>query len=65
MDVFIRFIPPYTKGFIMFFGYTETIKSLYGMDFKPMDTYLEKRKAAIEYLGDKYLLAKLVERKNG
>ena len=49
----------------MFFGYTETIKSLYGMDFKPMDTYLEKRKAAIEYLGDKYLLAKLVERKNG
>ncbi len=41
---------------------TVVITNLYGMDFKPHDIYAEKRKAAIEYLGDKYLLSKPVER---
>jgi hypothetical protein len=49
----------------MFFESSESIVSLYGMDFKPVDMYEEKRKAALEYLGEKYLLAKPVERKNG
>ena len=44
---------------------TEIIMSLYGMDFKPVDVYAEQRKAALEYLGDKYLLATTVEKKNG
>lgn len=48
----------------MFFESSAIIKCLYGMDFKPVDTYAEKRKAAIELLGDKYLLAKPVERKD-
>lgn len=38
------------------------IDSLYGMDFKPDDKYIQQRRAAIEYLGDKYLLAKSVGR---
>lgn len=49
----------------MFYGSTETIKCLYGMKTDTADIYAEKRKAALEYLGDKYLLAKPVERKNG
>jgi hypothetical protein len=48
----------------MFFGYSEVIKCLYGMKTDNTDTYAEKRKQAIEYLGDKYLLAKPVERKH-
>jgi len=46
----------------MFNDSTEIITSLYGMNFKPIDIYTEKRRAAIEYLGDKYLLSKPVER---
>jgi len=49
----------------MFFGYSEIIKCLYGMKLDTTDVYAEKRKQAIEYLGDKYLLAKHVEKKNG
>ena len=49
----------------MFFGYAEVINCLYGMKTDTADMYAEKRKAAIEYLGNKYLLAKPVERKNG
>jgi len=60
MDVPIRFIPPLTKGFIMFYGASETIKCLYGMKTDLADIYAEKRKAALEYLGSKYLLAKPV-----
>ena len=48
----------------MFFESSAIITCLYGMNFKPIDTYAEKRKQAIEYLGDKYLLAKPVERKH-
>ena len=65
MDVLIRFIPPLTKGFIMFDGQSEIITCLYGMKTDTADTYAEKRKAAIEYLGSKYSLAKPVERKHG
>ena len=46
----------------MFFGYSEVITNLYGMKLDTADVYAEKRKAAIELLGDKYLLAKPVER---
>ena len=49
----------------MFFGYAEVINCLYGMKTDTVDIYAEKRKAAIEYLGNKYLLAKPMERKNG
>jgi len=49
----------------MFYGSSETIKCLYGMKTDLTDIYAEKRKAALEYLGDKYLLAKPVEKKNG
>lgn len=49
----------------MFFGNSEIIKCLYGMKTDTADVYAEKRKAAIELLGDKYLLAKPVERKHG
>lgn len=47
----------------MFFGSSEIIKCLYGMKTDTADVYAEKRKAALEYLGDKYLLATLVEKK--
>lgn len=48
---------------------TVVIKSLYGLDFRPTTEQVQLRedkiKAAIAYLGDKYLLAKPVERKDG
>lgn len=53
----------------MFFDNSVIITSLYGADFKPTPEQAmlrdEKIKKAIEYLGDKYLLAKPVEKKNG
>ena len=49
----------------MFDGQSEIITCLYGMKTDTADIYAEKRKTAIEYLGDKYLLAKPMERKNG
>ena len=49
----------------MFFENSAIIKCLYGMKTDTADIYAEKRKAALEYLGDKYLLAKPMERKNG
>jgi len=49
----------------MFYGYSETIKNLYGMKTDTTDVYAEKRKEAIALLGDKYLLAKPVEKING
>ncbi|CAB4129394.1 hypothetical protein UFOVP118_34 [uncultured Caudovirales phage] len=49
----------------MFDSQSEIITCLYGMKTELVDSYEEKRKAAIEYLGNKYLLAKPVERKNG
>lgn len=48
----------------MFFGHSEVIHSLYGMKPVPQQDYSEKLKAAKEYLGDKYVLAKPVERKD-
>ena len=49
----------------MFFEQVEVIKCLYGMKLNTPDVYVEKRKQAIELLGDKYLLAKPVEKVNG
>jgi hypothetical protein len=53
----------------MFFNESVIITSLYGVDFKPTPEQVksrdEKIKAIIESMGDKYLLAKPVERKNG
>ena len=49
----------------MFYEYTEVVTSLYGMKIKADPKREKKLKAAIEYLGDKYLLAKPVERLNG
>ena len=46
----------------MFVGHTEIITSLYGMKIEADPTYENKLQAAIEYLGDKYLLAKPVEK---
>lgn len=63
MDVPIRFIPPPTKGLIVFMELTQVIKCLYGMKTDLSDPYVEKRKAALEYLGNKYLLATPVGRK--
>ena len=52
----------------MFYEESILIKSLYGLDIRPTAEQIkireDKIKAAIEYLGDKYLLAKPVERKN-
>jgi hypothetical protein len=49
----------------MYFEQVEVIKCLYGMKTDLTDIYVEKRKAAVEYLGNKYVLAKPVEKKNG
>ena len=53
----------------MFFNDTVVINSLYELDIRPTKEQERIReakiKASIEYLGDKYLLAKPVERKNG
>ena len=49
----------------MFFEQVEVITSLYGINLDTADVYADKRKKAIELLGDKYLLAKPVEKKNG
>jgi hypothetical protein len=52
----------------MFFNDTVVINSLYELDIRPTKEQERIReakiKASIEYLGDKYLLAKPVERKN-
>jgi hypothetical protein len=52
-----------TKGLIMFYGSSLVMDCLYGMKTDTADEYAEKLKAAIEYLGDKYLLATPVEKK--
>jgi hypothetical protein len=52
-----------TKGLTMFYGSTLVMDCLYGMKTNTADEYAEKLKAAIEYLGDKYLLATPVEKK--
>lgn len=51
----------------MFYDTSTVITCLYGMkmDIKPDPKRDKKLKAALEYLGDKYLLAKPVERING
>lgn len=46
----------------MFFDASIVITSLYGMQSKADPKREKKVKAAIEYLGDKYLLAKPVEK---
>ena len=48
----------------MFFEQVEIITCLYGMKTEPYDIYAEKRKAAIELLGNKYLLAKPINQKD-
>lgn len=40
----------------------EIIANFYGMKIQPDPTYKKKLAKAIEYLGDKYLLAKPVEK---
>ena len=47
----------------MFYGSSLVMDCLYGMKTDTVDDYAEKLKAAIEYLGDKYLLATPVEKK--
>ena len=53
----------------MFFNPSLIITSLYGSDIKPDPELVrlreEKIKAVIESMGNKYLLAKPMERKNG
>jgi hypothetical protein len=49
----------------MFEGQYEIIKCLYGMQIKNDQKREKKVAKAIEYLGDKYCLAKHVERKDG
>jgi hypothetical protein len=53
----------------MFFNESVIITSLYGSELKPDPELVrirdEKIKAVIESMGDKYLLAKPMERKNG
>jgi hypothetical protein len=53
----------------MFFNPSLIITSLYGADIKPDPELVklreEKIKAVIQTMGDKYLLAKPMERKNG
>jgi hypothetical protein len=49
----------------MFEGQYEIIKYLYGMQIKNDQEREKKVAKAIEYLGDKYCLAKHVERKDG
>jgi len=49
----------------MFDGQSEVIDCLYGMQIKQTNEYEEKLKAALEYLGNKYILIKLVEKKHG
>lgn len=43
---------------------TLIIKNLYGIKVKPDSKYKAKLASAIEYLGDKYLLSKPVQRLN-
>jgi hypothetical protein len=49
----------------MFEGQYEIIKYLYGMQIKNDQKREKKVAKAIEYLGDKYCLAKPVEKLNG
>jgi hypothetical protein len=49
----------------MFFESAVLIDSVYGLHNKPDTKHAKKLKAALDYLGDKYLLAKPVERKHG
>jgi hypothetical protein len=46
----------------MFYGTSFVITCLYGMHINPDPKRDTKLKAAIEYLGDKYCLAKPVEK---
>ena len=49
----------------MFFEAAVLIDSVYGMQTKPDTKHAKKLVKAIEYLGDKYLLAKPLEKKYG
>jgi hypothetical protein len=49
----------------MFYESTQVIDSVYGMQSKHDNKHAKKLKEAIAYLGDKYLLAKPVEKKHG
>ena len=49
----------------MFFESAVLIDSVYGMQIKPDTKHAKKLVKAIEYLGDKYLLAKPVEKTHG
>ena len=49
----------------MFFESAQLIDSVYGMRTKPNTKHAKKLKEAITYLGDKYLLAKPVEKNHG
>ena len=46
----------------IFEQHDENIANFYGMKIQPDPSYKEKREKAIAYLGDKYLLAKPVEK---
>jgi hypothetical protein len=47
----------------MFYGISEMIDCVYGMKTNMDETHEEKLKAAIAYLGNKYVLAIPVEKK--
>jgi hypothetical protein len=49
----------------MFFESAQLIDSVYGMQSKHDNKHAKKLKEAIAYLGDKYLLAKPVEKNHG
>ena len=49
----------------MFDGQSEVITCLYGMQIKHTNEYEDKLKAALNYLGNKYVLTKPVEKKHG
>jgi len=65
MGLLMRFIPPLTEGYMMFDGQSEIITCLYGMQINHTNEYEDKLKAALNYLGDKYILATAVEKKHG
>jgi hypothetical protein len=52
-------------GWKMFYGTSFVVTCLYGMKVKPDPKRDKKLKSAIEYLGEKYCLAKPVEKING
>jgi hypothetical protein len=54
-----------SRGWKMFYGTSFVVTCLYGMKVKPDPKRDKKLKSAIEYLGEKYCLAKPVEKING